>query len=948
MKLGMRNFVWLVSAGVLLLGIGALVVSRTVFWSKAAGGWAGLAFLESPMAPSWRPRPRRAERARSEEGGVVLWVLWDSPAAKAGIRRGDQLVEIGGIPASDAKRLHELAARSRAGDTVTYRVGRGLQDLTFRVRLVGLFEFTQVIINILSTAVAGFAFALIAFLVWSKRPKDRVAGVFYVFAVVVAASFLSGGLAFTDFLNAQGLAPFNLIAESVKYPLNLLATSLILVLLLHLSLIFPTDRPIVRRHPQVFRWIYELTLLPYFIFALVFLLDFMPLGADHVLRSALVLVPIDVALIALRPSWSAAGSSRRYLFLHPETTLLASSLALLEVELVLRLLRLCWPGSTLITTPFLKVSLGLPWFVSLVFAFVFCPLTTCAALFRSYRESGVEKRTQVRWPVWGIIAALVGGLLIPLVLSMAQHFMRREIVSQPLVVPLASACCLLIPLSFAFSILKYRLMSIEVILRKTAVYSVLSAVIVSLYLILVAGLGDLLVRSLHVSSRSVTIASTLTLAAFFFPLRNGVQDLVEHRFFRKRQDYSKTLSLISSQISAAVNLHNLLAMVAEQLMRAMPNRGLAVFTRSSMDGVYWATIKVGLKDEILGHLNFGSESPILPMLAKPFDPRQANLPEPETKKLRSIGSALLVPVKQRAELIAFLSLGRKLPDEAYDDDDLNFLAELSDQIARGIRELELRLQEEEVDESRQIQLGLLPKTIPQLAGYGIAGESHPARVVGGDYFDVLRVGEDKLGLCIADASGKGMPAALMMSNLQAAVRAFASENLAPPDLCAKLNHVIWSNFSRDKFITLFYALLDGPSGRLAYVNAGHNAPLVLRRNSRALRLETGGTILGAFGDSTYQQGNLVLEPGDLLVAFTDGVSECMNALDEEWGEHRLLEALQSSDGLGPGEIIKQVTREAQTFAGGSPQFDDMTLLVLQRQVVPIRELERNQAIRQIG
>src|SRR5713226_9753171 len=122
MKPGIRNFVWQVSAGVLLLGMAALVVSRTVFWSKTAGGWAGLAFLESPIVPSWRPRPPRAEQARSEGGGVVLWVLWDSPAANAGIRRGDRLVEIDGIAAGDTKRLHELAVRSRAGDTVTYRV----------------------------------------------------------------------------------------------------------------------------------------------------------------------------------------------------------------------------------------------------------------------------------------------------------------------------------------------------------------------------------------------------------------------------------------------------------------------------------------------------------------------------------------------------------------------------------------------------------------------------------------------------------------------------------------------------------------------------------------------------------------------------------------------------------------------------------------------------------
>ncbi|MGH9432978.1 MAG: PP2C family protein-serine/threonine phosphatase [Terriglobia bacterium] len=218
-------------------------------------------------------------------------------------------------------------------------------------------------------------------------------------------------------------------------------------------------------------------------------------------------------------------------------------------------------------------------------------------------------------------------------------------------------------------------------------------------------------------------------------------------------------------------------------------------------------------------------------------------------------------------------------------------------------------------------------------------------MVGGDYFDVLRLSESRVALCIADASGKGMPAALMMSNLQAAVRALASENLSPPDLCAKLNRVVWSNFARDKFVTLFYALLDGPSGHLAHVNAGHNAPVVVRRRSRILRLEAGGTILGAFRDSLYQRGTLVLEPGDLLVAFTDGVSECMNALGEEWGEHRLVDTLESSDGLAPDEIIDQIMKGTHTFAAGSPQFDDMTLLVLQRQVLSAARPEGGERVR---
>ena len=407
---------------------------------------------------------------------------------------------------------------------------------------------------------------------------------------------------------------------------------------------------------------------------------------------------------------------------------------------------------------------------------------------------------------------------------------------------------------------------------------------------------------------------------------------------------SKSLGMMSSQTAAAPDLASLLAIVAEQLMRVLPNSGVAIFTRSSLDQAYWATARVGLSDEVLGQLHFAAQSPVIGMLDKAFDPRQAAFPESESEKLRCIGSALLVPVRYEGELVAFFSLGRKLSDEIYDQEDVGLLTQLGDEMARGVHQLRLRLEEQELNESREIQMGLLPKTISELAGYAIAAESHPARLVGGDYFDTLCVGKGKLALCIADVSGKGMPAALIMSNLQAAVRAFASDTLAPRDLCAKVNRIIWNNIGSDKFITFFYGLLDGSSSQFAYTNAGHNAPIVLRRHSRPLRLEIGGTVLGAFPDVPYQQGTLVIESGDLMVAFTDGISECMNSGDEEWGEDRLIDTLQDCDGLGPSEIIARVMEAAEAFAAGAPQFDDMTLLALRRQLVPTARLERDDAI----
>src|SRR5262249_9159662 len=151
-----------------------------------------------------------------------------------------------------------------------------------------------------------------------------------------------------------------------------------------------------------------------------------------------------------------------------------------------------------------------------------------------------------------------------------------------------------------------------------------------------------------------------------------------------------------------------------------------------------------------------------------------------------------------------------------------------------------------------------------------------ARIVGGDYFDVFKLTESRLGLCIGDVSGKGMPAALLMCNLQAVVKALATDNTSPEELVAKANRVMWVNTTEDKFITLFYALVDAETRTLQFTNAGHNAPVLTRQDGSQVRLEEGGLILGAFQESEYRQGKIDLQPGDRLVLFTDGITETVN------------------------------------------------------------------------
>jgi len=174
-------------------------------------------------------------------------------------------------------------------------------------------------------------------------------------------------------------------------------------------------------------------------------------------------------------------------------------------------------------------------------------------------------------------------------------------------------------------------------------------------------------------------------------------------------------------------------------------------------------------------------------------------------------------------------------------------------------------QEHEIAEARAIQEGFLPKEISQLAGYEIASAWQSARVVGGDYFDVLPFGDESCGLCIADVAGKGLPAALLMSNLQAAVRGLASPSLAPDELCVRLNALLCRNMASDRFVTLFYAHLDGPTRRLQYVSAGHNPPFVLHADGSHERLREGGCVLGVFPNQAFKSGVMQLQSGDRMV-----------------------------------------------------------------------------------
>ena len=240
---------------------------------------------------------------------------------------------------------------------------------------------------------------------------------------------------------------------------------------------------------------------------------------------------------------------------------------------------------------------------------------------------------------------------------------------------------------------------------------------------------------------------------------------------------------------------------------------------------------------------------------------------------------------------------------------------------------ELRRHEEEIQQAHEIQERLVPLEMPQLPGYEIDAAWQPARTVGGDYFDVLKFSDESLAVCIGDVSGKGVPAALLMSNLQATVHGFAGPQIQPAELCARVNRATLPHVGEDRFITFFYGLLDAPARRLTYVNAGHNPPLLVHPDGSTSRLREGGTVLALVSDWHGQQGEIQLAPGDRLVLFTDGITEAADLEGAEFQEERLMDLVVAHRALRPAEIREKIMSELRSFTGDKWN-DDATLLVL--------------------
>jgi phosphoserine phosphatase RsbU/P len=304
---------------------------------------------------------------------------------------------------------------------------------------------------------------------------------------------------------------------------------------------------------------------------------------------------------------------------------------------------------------------------------------------------------------------------------------------------------------------------------------------------------------------------------------------------------------------------------------------------------------------------------------------------------QAISSLVCVPLMAKSELVGALTAYNKRKGAGFSEADQRLLAIIAGQSAQVIENARLYEEEQALHEvqeelrfARKIQVGLLPSKAPEIPRYQVAGASHPAREVGGDYFDTIDMGDDRWALCLGDVSGKGLPASLLMANLQATLRAQAASEEPVRECVSRANRMLHRSTEPERFATLIYAVLDAEANRICYCNAGHEPPLHFSMSGEVQRLTVGGMLVGFMEDATYEDECADIAAGDFIVAYSDGVTDAENTKEEQFGEERLLEVLQSAADLNPKEMLACLMEAVEAHAGEAAQFDDVTVVILKR------------------
>jgi phosphoserine phosphatase RsbU/P len=562
-----------------------------------------------------------------------------------------------------------------------------------------------------------------------------------------------------------------------------------------------------------------------------------------------------------------------------------------------------------------------------------------------------------------VAAGSVLGLIPVLVLLLSSAFNEKPVLEMAPSWALFTVAVLFtfFPLSLAYTVIVQRALDLRIILRQGTRYAFARGTLWVLQAIVFVFLGFRIFHFAHTSGRAAQLVAPVVFVVIVLFLRLRIARplslWIDRRFFREAYSVDQVLTELSEEARSFTETEPLLRTIVDRISRTLHVERISfLLRRGNIFSLQYAqgippTIDVSLADNssTIRALAIG-RSPKQVYLERP-DPWLALAPAYELSVLNQLDAELLLPLPGRSGLIGVMALGPKLSEEPYSRSDRRLLSSVALQTGLAIENSALvhRLAEEsaqrqridrEIEIAREVQERLLPQSYPAVTGVDFAAYSRAARDVGGDYYDFIPLENGSLGIAIGDVSGKGISAALLMASIRAALHGLTfSGNLDLPRVIEGLNRIIHDSSTSNRFVTFFFGEYDPVARTLDYVNAGHNAPLILRPSAQdgfcnpevectVQRLETGGPVLGIFTEVHYEQGRIQLRPYDALIAFTDGISEAMTGDLQEWGEERLITAARASTHRSAQEIVAAVVASADQFTAGVPQSDDLSLVVL--------------------
>ena len=725
----------------------------------------------------------------------------------------------------------------------------------------------------------GIALFFISLIIYRENPKHRlhrITGLMLFFAACGSLTgFLEVTLPFTDSPVWQ---------QSIIYRL-LAVWELFFPLLLAFSLVFPKESAFLQRHPRMVLW------------------TFVP----HVFRFALFLLfPTFASLIFYLPPELSGG--------------LLSTL--------LRPLFFFYTAATSLLAIFYDIHATLFAVLNLLYV-----MTAIFLMSTSRRQITDEiLRKQIGWVVSGVrlsVSLYALAFLFPELLPM--HITRGAAYS------LTAFAILLGTSTITWAIVKYQFLSVRLVLRKGVVFSFASAILLGSYILLYGQTKRFAMNFYGIELPFIDILFLLFAIFFFQPLTNLIDLLVDKVLHPHREDYHQMMQELSRDILSITNFGLLQEKISHSLSEILDATPIHLLLPDDQGSFGIELGESGIRSSIRFH-GQGAFIKALSKKTQPIKSEQIRVMLSDKKELEAVErlqAYLIAPLFSRGELRGLLSIGSKKGRRSFSTQDSVFLDLFCSQIALALENARLyqiaraqKMVEDELDVAREIQRMLLPRQNPVGKTYSLAALNIPSKDVGGDYHDFVHLSERHLGIAIGDIAGKGIPGCILMSNLQASFRAAASPQYGPAQVMTVVNQQLSRTTSPEKYATFLYAIYDEEKRSLRYCNAGHNYPIWKKKNAGSVPVKFSGTVIGIDESVIFADHELELTTGDMLVFYTDGITEALNAESAEYGEQRLLQVIDQNWHKGAEGLRDCIYEAIINFAGGVSQYDDITLIVM--------------------